>query len=158
MPDLLRSPHHKIPLADVRQRCDQGIIHAERSYSNITSVRLRHAGCAVVYLQSTAPIMVSKAEDAQLRIRVRRRELAGVRAIQYVDIQLPHSIRLPYPACRAARSERQVRVPAKFLRKVHAVKAARNSSPFGISDQALRYSFVRQPRQIFFPRRFLSAL
>src|SRR5690242_5246514 len=158
MPDLLRSPHHKIPLADVRQRCDQGIVHAECSYSNITSVRLRHAWCAVVYLQSTAPIMVSKTEHAQLRIGMGRRELAGVRAIQYVDIQLPHSIRLPHAACRASRSERQVRVRAKFLRKVHAVEAAGNSSPFGISDQPLRYSLARQPRQIFFPRRFLSAL
>src|SRR6185369_16960030 len=158
MPDLLRPPDHEIPLADVRQRCDQGIVHAERPYSNVVSVRLRHARCAVVYLQSTAPIMVSKAEHAQLRIRMGRRELAGVRAIQYVDIQLSHSIGLPYPACRAARSERQVRVRAKFLREVHAIKAARNSSPFGISDQPLRYSLLRQPREIFFPRRFLPAL
>src|SRR5690242_918949 len=158
MPDLLRSPHHKIPLADVRQRCDQGIVHAECSYSNITSVRLRHAWCAVVYLQSTAPIMVSQAEDAQLRIRMRRRELAGVGAIQYVDIQLPHSIRLPYAACRPSCGERQVRVRAKFLGEVHAVKAARNSSPFRISDQPLRYSLVRQPCEIFFPWRFLPAL
>src|SRR6476660_5410170 len=153
MPDLLRPPDHEIPLADVRQRCDQGIVHAERPYSNVVSVRLRHAWCAVVYLQSTAPIMVSKAEDAQLRIRMRRRELAGVGAVQYVDIQLSHSISLPHPACRPSRSERQVRVRAKFLRKVHAVEAAGNSSPFGISDQPLRYSLVRQPRQIFSPRR-----
>src|SRR5947209_8557872 len=130
MPNLLRSPDHKIPLADVRQRCDEGIVHAEGSYSNIVSVRLPHAWCAVVYLQSTAPIMVSKAEHAQLRIRMRRREFAGVGAIQYVHIQFPHSIGLPYAACRPSCSERQVRVRAKFLGEVHAVKAARNSSPF----------------------------
>src|SRR3954467_6490091 len=106
MPNLLRSPHHKIPLADVWQRCDEGIVHAEGSYPNIVSVRLRQAWCAVVYLQSTAPIMVSKAKHAQLRIGMRRRKFAGVGAIQYVHIQFPHSIGLPdaaygTPVCRS---------------------------------------------------------